>query len=175
MRHLQAWLLDRLVSGEAQNEVDRPRAEPRPVDPPAPPAAPAAGIPNHQGTPVQPLRSQSLDGHRALVELNAPLGGGARFGLHAVGAKLISPQLALWRLPSAATGRLLPALRAQGLVRSVTPDVTRRPLEMKRALDACAEPLCANEWWWTTVGADRWTAPGPGLPVTMIDSGTDLT
>jgi len=140
----------------------------------ASPAA-AAGIPNHRGTPVQPLRSQSLDGHRALVELNAPLGGGARFALHAVGAKLISPQLALWRLPNAATARLLPALRAQGLVRSVTPDVARQPLAVKRALDACAEPLCGNEWWWTTVGADRWTAPGPGFPVTMIDSGTDLS
>jgi hypothetical protein len=140
----------------------------------ASPAA-AAGIPQHQGAPVQPLRSQSLDGHRALVELNAPLGGGARFALHAVGARLISPQLGLWRLPGRAAGSLLPALRAQGLVRSVTPDVALQPLRAKRAQSLCTDQLCSQEWWWTTVGADRWTPPGPGFPVTMIDSGTDLT
>jgi Subtilase family len=135
----------------------------------------AAGIPSHEGTPVQALRSQSLDGHHALVELNTPLGGGARFALHAVGARLLSPQLALWRLPSAATGSLLPALRARGLVRSVTPDVRLQPLRVTRSLDLCPDPMCPQEWWWSTVGADRWTSPGPGFPVTMIDSGADLS
>src|ERR1041385_146684 len=67
----------------------------------------AAGIPQHQGAPVQPLRSQSLQGHRALVELKTPVGGGARFALRAVGARLISPQLGLWRVPGNTAASLL--------------------------------------------------------------------
>jgi hypothetical protein len=138
------------------------------------PAALGARLPVHAGSPVMPLRSASLAGHRdALVELKATPDGGARFGLRAVGGKLISPQLGLWRLRSAAALRLLPALRAEGLVRAVTPDVPLRPLEA--TADVCLDPICSQEWWRTAVGADRWTSPGPGVPVTMIDSGTDLT
>jgi hypothetical protein len=37
------------------------------------------------------------------------------------------------------------------------------------------DPLSASEWWVSHVGADRWTPPGPGVPLTMIDSGVDLS
>jgi hypothetical protein len=60
-------------------------------------------------------------------------------------------------------------------VRSVTPDVAIQPLRDTAALSLCADQLCPDEWWWTTVGADRWTPPGPGVPVSMIDAGTDLS
>ena len=33
----------------------------------------------------------------------------------------------------------------------------------------------AQEWWLADVGADRATAPGPGVPITIVDSGTDPT
>ena len=134
----------------------------------------AARLPSHAGRAVLPLRSTSLDGHRdALVELSSRPGGGARFALGAVGARLISPQLSLWRLPSVGARHLLPALRAQGLVRAVTPDVPIRTL--RATADTCLDPICPQEWWRAAVGADRWTSPGPGVPVTMIDSGTDLS
>jgi hypothetical protein len=136
----------------------------------------AARLPAHAGSPVLPLRSTRLDGHtRALVELRSRPGGGVRFALGAVGGRLISPQLWLWRLPSRAARRLLPALRAQRLLESVTPDLPLRPLAAAPAASLCPDPLCPQEWWWTAVGADRWTPPGPGFPVTMIDSGTDLS
>ncbi|HZS24504.1 MAG TPA: S8 family serine peptidase [Gaiellaceae bacterium] len=42
----------------------------------------------------------------------------------------------------------------------------------KSALD---DPLQAQEWWLTAVGADITQAPGPGVPITIVDSGTDPT
>lgn len=37
------------------------------------------------------------------------------------------------------------------------------------------DPLQSQEWWLTAVGADRATPPGPGVPITIVDSGTDPT
>jgi subtilisin family serine protease len=37
------------------------------------------------------------------------------------------------------------------------------------------DPLTASEWWPSHVGVQNWTGPGPGVPLTMIDSGVDLT
>ena len=36
------------------------------------------------------------------------------------------------------------------------------------------EPL-EPEWWLAHVGADRAPAPGPGIPIAIVDSGTDPT
>jgi subtilisin family serine protease len=38
-----------------------------------------------------------------------------------------------------------------------------------------AEPLIASEWWLSHVGADQVDPPGPGVPVTIVDSGVDAT
>ena len=37
------------------------------------------------------------------------------------------------------------------------------------------DPLQAQEWWLSHVGADRATPPGPGVPLTVVDSGVDTT
>jgi hypothetical protein len=49
-----------------------------------------------------------------------------------------------------------------------------RVLRPSRSVDF-ADPLVPTEWWRAAVGADRATPPGPGKPVTVIDSGIDLT
>ena len=38
-----------------------------------------------------------------------------------------------------------------------------------------ADPLLAEEWWRAEVGADLVEPPGPGKPVTVIDTGLDVT
>lgn len=37
------------------------------------------------------------------------------------------------------------------------------------------DPLVPQEWWLSHVGADRADAPGPGVPIAIVDSGTDPT
>ncbi|MDX6486269.1 MAG: thermitase, partial [Gaiellaceae bacterium] len=41
------------------------------------------------------------------------------------------------------------------------------------AAAATADPLEPQEYWLARVGADRATPPGPGVPIAIIDSGTD--
>jgi Subtilase family len=144
-------------------------------------AAPAhAALPFHPGHAILPASSgsstvRSLRAYpRTLVELDHAGNGGAEFALSQAGGRLIAPEIALWRVSSAAAVRLLPGLRAQGVVRSVAPDMPLRPSPWS----ALVSPLAVHtseEWWIPHVGADRWTPPGPGVPLTMIDSGVDLS
>ncbi|MDX6511122.1 MAG: thermitase [Gaiellaceae bacterium] len=106
-----------------------------------------------------------------LVKLN---GGGAFMGeplLRAAGAEEISPSLSMWRVRTAATARLLPALRGAGIVSLVQPE---RVLVRAAARATAVDPLVSAEWWLADVGADRAVAPGPGVPVTVVDTGIDL-
>ena len=88
--------------------------------------------------------------------------------LQAVGATRVAPELRIWRVPR----RALPALRAAGLVDFAEPD---RRLYRDASSSPRDEPLASSEWWRSTVGADVTPAPGPGKPVTIVDSGVDVT
>ena len=143
--------------------------------------APAqAALPTHSGTPVTSA-PRSLDRLQAypytLVELDRARAALAEPVLQRVHAELLARPLALWRLPSWTAQLLLPQLQRRGLVRSVTPDVpvTTSPRGARGFLSQFTDPLAATQWWVPHVGAEDWTAPGPGLPLTMIDSGVDLS
>jgi hypothetical protein len=92
--------------------------------------------------------------------------------LRAAGGQLVSPTIAVWRLPAAAVPGVLSALERRGVVRRVQPDRTlaraaRRPF---------AAAPSASDWWLAAIGVDRAPAPpGPGKPVTVVDSGVDLS
>jgi Subtilase family len=140
-------------------------------------AAPArAALPAHAGHAIlpDPLGAQPLRGLDAyshtLVELQGP-NDPAEFALRAAGARLITPRLGIWRVRTGPALRVLPALLAAHDVRSVTPDL---PLHAM-ATSVFTDPLSLSEWWPSHVGADRWTPPGPGFPLTLIDAGTDLS
>jgi len=137
-----------------------------------------AALPLHTGRAVVPdskTPQRLLDYRHALVGLDLARGPGAAFALRQAGGRLIDPQLQLWSVPSHAAARMLPGLRAAGLVRSVTPDYPLQPLRATASTSFCTDYFCPQEWWIHAVGADIWTPPGPGIPVTMIDSGVDLS
>jgi subtilisin family serine protease len=43
------------------------------------------------------------------------------------------------------------------------------------AADQDTDPLLPFEWWRAAIGADQLDSPGPGKPVTVVDSGLDVT
>jgi Subtilase family len=84
--------------------------------------------------------------------------------LRLTGAEELSPSIGLWRVPT----RAVRQLRDAGLVRLAEPE--RRVFPARQRVD----PLLAGEWWLTAVGATRVVAPGPGVPVAVVDTGLDL-
>ncbi len=114
---------------------------------------------------------RALEGHAdALVGLEHADALPARWALLTHGGERLSPDLELWRVSSPVAARLVPRLAARGHVRSVGPDLRFRPLTIPLQL----EPLFYSQWWYRLVGADRAEPPGPGRPVTVIDTGLDL-
>jgi subtilisin family serine protease len=68
-------------------------------------------------------------------------------------------------VPSRSALQVLPGLIRDGLVADISAD---------QPLSTYAEPLQPYEWWIPAVGADRAVSPGPGRPLTVIDTGVDM-
>ena len=85
---------------------------------------------------------------------------------------IVAPDLHIWRLPSDAAQRLIPRLRRLGALRFAEPD---RPVARESHLPG-VDPLAAPPigWHLYRIGADRAEPPGPGVPLTIVDSGLDL-
>lgn len=89
--------------------------------------------------------------------------------LRAAGAVRVAAPLRIWRVPA----RALPRLERKGAVELAEPD--RRLYSDATLSSPLDEPLASTEWWRNVIGADSLTAPGPGTPVTVVDSGVDVT
>jgi hypothetical protein len=100
-----------------------------------------------------------------LVQLKAT--GGERLARRAGGIELVR-ELRIWRVPAGQVGRL----RLAGVVRLSQPE---RLLVKTSAATEATDPLVPTEWWRAAIGADLVDAPGPGKPVTIVDSGLDIT
>jgi subtilisin family serine protease len=100
-----------------------------------------------------------------LVQLRSDRGAGP--ASRAGGTELVR-ELRIWRIPADAVQRL----RAAGLVRISRPE---RVFSTANALTQATDPLVPTEWWRPVIGADETDAPGPGKPVTVVDSGLDIT
>jgi subtilisin family serine protease len=95
-------------------------------------------------------------------------GKGARLARAAGGTEL-AHELRIWRVSAVA----VPDLRRAGVVRISR---TERLLPTAAAaLQQATDPLVPFEWWRAAVGADQVDSPGPGKPVTIVDSGIDLS
>jgi hypothetical protein len=103
--------------------------------------------------------------HADLVQLRP--GTDERLARNAGGTELV-PELRLWRVPAAS----VPALRRAGVIRRAQPE---RLLVKTSAATEATDPLVPTEWWRAVIGADRVDAPGAGKPVTVVDSGIDIT
>jgi hypothetical protein len=86
--------------------------------------------------------------------------------LAAAGGTQIDAQLRLWRVPA----RLLPGLRARGAIAASQP---ARTYTVARST-ITPDPLEAQETWRQQIGIDGLTPPGPGVPITIVDSGVDF-
>lgn len=107
----------------------------------------------------------------SLVQLRATASCAAAVDVAAAGGSLVAAELALWRVPRANVARLTAGLRARRALRLVAPDRRAGSLD----ITPIADPLAAGQWWRPVVGVDRVEPPGPGRPVTVVDSGVDLS
>jgi len=86
------------------------------------------------------------------------------------GAERIDTDLRLWRIPADAAPGLLQGLRARGAVAAAQRETT---YAVEQA-EVTADPLLIDEWWRAQIGIDGLTPPGPGIPITIVDSGVDF-
>jgi subtilisin family serine protease len=104
-----------------------------------------------------------------LVELNwAHAHKGAQLARAAGGTEL-AHALRIWRVPSYEVA----ALRRAGVVR-----ISRTEQfipTFATAQQQATDPLVPLEWWRAAIGSDQVDSPGAGKPVTVVDSGVDLT
>jgi hypothetical protein len=126
-------------------------------------ASPAAKIPSGRAL-------AALAEHRYSLLGLEPDWGAERFVAEA-GGTLVAPELHIWRVPSREAIRLIPRLRRAGVLRFAEQD------EPLRRYSHLADPLAAPTvgWHHYRVGSDRAEPPGPGVPITIIDSGLDMT
>ena len=89
------------------------------------------------------------------------------------GGTIVAPSLHIWRLRSSEAQRLIPRLGRTGALRYAEPD---RPVFRDGHLNG-GDPLAAPAigWHHYHVGADRAEPPGPGVPITVVDSGLDTS
>jgi subtilisin family serine protease len=92
---------------------------------------------------------------------------GAALARRAGGTELVR-ELRIWRVPPAGVARL----SAAGVVQLSEPE---HVLLDTAAAAVATDPLVPTEWWRAVIGADVVDPPGPGKPVTVVDSGLDIT
>ena len=101
-----------------------------------------------------------------IVQLTGAAACTAPARLAAAGGTQIDAQLRLWRVPT----RLLPGLRARG---AIAASQQARTYTVARST-VTPDPLEAQETWRQQIGIDGLTPPGPGIPITIVDSGVDF-
>jgi hypothetical protein len=137
-------------------------------------AVPAGAGTFTKSVPALPSRSASysaLERYDHAIVATRP-GLRAKLVLAARGARLLSPGLGLWRVPSRSAPDVAERLRLIGALRYVEPD---GPVYATSHLTS-GDPLAAPDLGWHLyrIGADRAEPPGPGVPITVLDVGLDL-
>jgi subtilisin family serine protease len=120
---------------------------------------------------IGPQAAGAANGSGAvIVRLTAAAACTEPAALAAAGAQEIDAQLRLWRLPADVAAVAVPRLRAHGGVAAEQ----REKTYVVTGTGVVPDPLEVDEWWRQQIGIDGLVAPGPGIPVTIVDSGLDL-
>jgi len=115
---------------------------------------------------------QELDGAPLLVQLaRGRQAAAAPLALRRAGARLVSETLRIWVVPASNAQRVVAPLIRGGAVVAVERNRTRR----RAATPGFTDPLWPSEWWRAAVGADAAPLLPAGVPLTIVDSGVDLT
>jgi subtilisin family serine protease len=125
------------------------------------------------GPTLPSIRSLQAAGFKAPLVVQLKRGTGSAVAektIRANGGRLLSTRLHIWLLQPDAARALLPDLIRRGVVSGVEPNQTAHAAHTF----SFSDPLWQYEWWRGAVGAERVTAPGPGVPITVLDSGVDI-
>src|SRR5262245_44249737 len=109
--------------------------------------------------------ARELEPYRAGLVLARP---GAGPALRQAGGEKIASALPIWRVPTRPAQKVLPGLLRSDLVSEVAPDQPLTTLDQQ-------PPPEGTDWWIPFIRANGATPPGPGKPLTIIDTGVDLT
>ena len=106
-----------------------------------------------------------------LVRLRSAAVGESSAVLTEAGGTLVAEELDLWKLPARSAAQTLRTLEASGSVAFTEPETT-----YVASVSSAAVPdeLVPQQWWRSAIGVDGLTSPGPGVPVSLVDSGVDL-
>jgi subtilisin family serine protease len=115
-------------------------------------------------------RPEASDG-RTIVTLRDATSQ-AREILAAADARLVDESLRMWVLDDGRADEVVERLRAEGVLGIVQPVLTYDTADVAAIR---ADPFSAEEWWRAAIGAEGLIPPGPGVPVTVVDSGVNLT
>lgn len=110
-------------------------------------------------------------GAATLVRLASSAARTESGALRLAGAQEVDADLHLWRLEPGLAAGVVPGLRARGALLFAQAERTY----VVAATAEAPEPLEADEWWLSQIGVDGLTPPGPGVPVTLVDSGLDFS
>ena len=128
------------------------------------------------GTAILTLAAATASARPAVHLSGAQLVGispGARAEaiVRGAGGSPVSRRLGIWALSRAGAGQAVPTLRHAGLLRYVEPN------RVIPAAHQPADPLATPDLGWQIyrVGADQVEPPGPGVPISIVDSGLDMT
>jgi hypothetical protein len=105
-----------------------------------------------------------------LIQLKPAAACTEAVGLVREGARPVDVELRLWRLPGSVAGRAVPSLRSRHALAFAQREQTYRVED-----EPAPEPLQGDEWWRSQIGIDGLTPPGPGVPITIVDTGIDVS
>jgi hypothetical protein len=113
----------------------------------------------------------NASGAATMVQLTKSAACSESVALTRAGAREIDADLRLWRLDPSLAASAVPALRARDALVFAQKE---RTYTVAATTDT-PDPLQGDEWWLSQIGITGLTAPGPGVPVTIVDSGLNVT